>query len=164
MLVTGCMLPVTVSRTNRVITFSEFDQPSSAILSSRARSATAQGVVLISIIKQLETLLQTTLIPVTRSIGISSLLKLGYSHMVRTGFKQRPELLYGKETFAMLENFLQQKDPMVDSVDLKFNKNQVGRLHVPYFEMIQPEPPTVRWNLTKYKRKYKIASKPDPVV
>ena len=130
-----------------------------------ARSATAQGVVLISIIKQLETLLQTTLIPANRSIGISSLLKLGYNQMVRkTGFKQRPELLYGKETLAMLENFLQQKDPMVDSVDLKFNKNQVGRLHVPYFEMIQPEPPTVRWNLTKYKRKYKIASKPDPEV
>ena len=120
---------------------------------------------MISIIKQLETLLQTTLIPANRSIGISSLLKLGYNQMVRkTGFKQRPELLYGKETLAMLENFLQQKDPMVDSVDLKFNKNQVGRLHVPYFEMIQPEPPTVRWNLTKYKRKYKIASKPDPEV
>ena len=47
----------------------------------------------------------------------------------------------------MLENFLQQKDPMVDSVDLKYNKNRVDHMHIPYFDMVQPEPLVVKRNL-----------------
>ena len=31
-------------------------------------------------------------------------------------------LLYGKETIAMMENFLKEKDPIVDSVDLKYTR------------------------------------------
>ena len=116
-LVTGCMLPVTISKKSSATHFGEFHHPSSAIVSKRARSAAAQGVVLIYIIRQLEMLLQVNLIPATRSIGISSLLKLGYNDMhKKTGFKQRPELLYGKETIAMMENFLKEKDPIVDSL------------------------------------------------
>ena len=145
--------------------FSEFHHPSSAIVSKRARSAAAQGVVLIYIIRQLEMLLQVTLIPATRSIGISSLLKLGYNDMhKKTGFKQRPELLYGKETIAMMENFLKEKDPIVDSVDLKYNKNQVDHAHISYFDMVQPAPYAVKRNLINYKKKHKISSTTDRVV
>lgn len=164
-LVTGCMLPVTISKKSTVTHFCEFDQPSSAILSKRAKSAAAQGVVLIYIIRQLEMLLQTSLIPATRSIGISSLLNLGYNNMhKKTGFKQRPELLYGKETVTMMENCLKQKDPMVDSVDLKYNKNRVEHMHIPYFGMVQPEPFAVKRNLVNYKRTNKISTKTEQVV
>ena len=164
-LVTGCMLPVTISKKSSATHFSEFHHPSSAIASKRARSAAAQGVVLIYIIRQLEMLLQVTLIPATRSIGISSLLKLGYNDMhKKTGFKQRPELLYGKETIAMMENFLKEKDPIVDSVDLKYNKNQVDHAHISYFDMVQPEPYAVKRNLINYKKKHKISSTTDRVV
>ena len=48
-LVTGCMLPVTISKKSSATHFSEFHHPSSAIASKRARSAAAQGVVLIYI-------------------------------------------------------------------------------------------------------------------
>ena len=156
-LVTGCMLPVTISKRSSATHFSEFHHPSSAIVSKRARSAAAQGVVLIYIIRQLEMLLQVTLIPATRSIGISSLLKLGYNDMhKKTGFKQRPELLYGKETIAMMENFLKEKDPIVDSVDLKYNKNQVDHAHISYFDMVQPAPYAVKRNLINYKKNTKF--------
>ena len=77
--------------------------------------------------------------------------------------KQRPELLYGKETIAMMENFLKEKDPMVDSVDLKYNKNQVEHAHISYFDMVQPEPYAVKRNLINYKKKHKISSTTDRV-
>ena len=82
----------------------------------------------------------------------------------KTGFKQRPELLYGKETIAMMDFFLKEKDPIVDSVDLKYNKNQVDHAHISYFDMVQPEPYAVKRNLINYKKKHKISSTTDRVV
>ena len=52
-----------------------------------------------------------------------------------------------KETIAMLENLLKQTDPMVDRVDLKYSKNRVDHMHIPYFDMVQPEPLVVKRNL-----------------
>ena len=73
-------------------------------------------------------------------------------------------LLYGKETIAMMENFLKEKDPIVDSVDLKYNKNQVDHAHISYFDMVQPAPYAVKRNLINYKKKRKISSTTDRVV
>ena len=63
-----------------------------------------------------------------------------------------------------MEKFLKEKDPIVDSVDLKYNKNQVDHAHISYFDMVQPEPYAVKRNLISYKKKHKISSTTDRVV
>jgi len=91
-----------------VTVFCDFNDTSAVIQSSRARSATAQAVVLNAIVQQLAAYTQHDIIPVSKISRVPSLQRLGYSQMRgKTGYKQRPQMLNNDLTLRVLEDFLQ---------------------------------------------------------
>lgn len=74
------------------------------------------------------------------------------------GFWKKPGLdkdlscCTAKKQLLCWRTFCNKQDPMVDSVDLKYNKNRVDHMHIPYFDMVQPEPLVVKRNLSNSRR------------
>ena len=159
LLTTGKQVPVTVSKKQGVTVFCDFNDKSAIIQSSRARSATAQAVVLNAIVQQLAAYTQHDIIPVSKMSRVPSLQRLGYSQMRgKTGYKQRPQMLNNDLTLRVLEDFLQQGgDPGLDAIVIsKENLDKADLIDIPYIEMEQPTPMRVFWNKKVFKKKYKI--------
>ena len=156
---TGKQVPVTISKHQGVTVFCDINDTSAVIQSSRAKSATAQAVVLNAIIQQLAAYTQQKLIPVSKMHRVPSLQRLGYSHMRgKTGYKQRPQMMNNDLTLRIIEEFLQQgKDPGLDSLVVsQHHLDHADQIDIPYLEMEQPSPMRVFWNKKVFKKKYKI--------
>ena len=106
-LVTGADIPVTISRKGSVVHWVDFRSPKAIILPKRARSASAQGVILAAIVQQLEQAMVMKMFPIPKKIGIKTLSHLGhYDLQKRTGFIRRPQLLHPKMTIEVVDKYL----------------------------------------------------------
>ena len=106
-LVTGADIPVTISRKGSVVHWVDFRSPKAIILPKRARSASAQGVILAAIVQQLEQAMVMKMFPIPKKIGIKTLSHLGhYDLQKRTGFIGRPQLLHPKMTIEVVDKYL----------------------------------------------------------
>ena len=107
-----------MSKKQGLTLYCDFNDTSAIIQSTRARSATAQAVILNAIVQQLAVYTQHDLIPVSKLFRVPSLLRLGYSQMLgKTGYKPRPEMWNNALTLQVLEEFFQRGgNPGHDSI------------------------------------------------
>ncbi len=159
LITTGKQVPVTISKKNGMTVYCDADDSMAIIQSNRAKSATAQAVVLNSIIQQLSVYVQHELIPVSKLFRVPSLMRLGYSQMRgKTGYKQRPEMWNNALTLQVLEDFLQQGgNPGHDPIRIPEKYLvQSHKVDIPYIIMEQPKPWKVDSNQRAFKKRHKI--------
>ena len=156
---TGKQVPITISKKNGMTEFCDVNDSKAVIQSNRARSATAQAVVLNAILQQLATYVQHEIIPVSKLFRVPSLMRLGYSQMRgKTGYKQRPEMWNNALTLQVLEEFLQQGgNPGQDQMKIPNKYLTLARkVKIPYVIMEQPRPWKVDSNQRVFKKMHKI--------
>ena len=156
---TGKQVPITISKKNGMTEFCDVNDSKAVIQSNRARSATAQAVVLNAILQQLATYVQHEIIPVSKLFRVPSLMRLGYSQMRgKTGYKQRPEMWNNALTLQVLEEFLQQGgNPGQDQMKIPNKYLTLARkVEIPYVIMEQPRPWKVDSNQRVFKKMHEI--------
>ena len=103
----GAQLPVTVCRKGSRLVWEHFDSASAHLQPKRSRAAIAQGVVLDSIVKQLEKALGMKFWVIKKKTGIKTLSHLGQSFLQkRTGYIRRPTMLHADLTVELVDRFL----------------------------------------------------------
>ena len=108
-IVMGKQLPVTVCHKGSRLVWEHFDSASAHLQPKRSRAAIAQGVVLDSIVKQIEKAIGIKLWFVKKKTGIKSLSHLGQSFLQkRTGYMRRPTMLHADLTVELVDRFLHQ--------------------------------------------------------
>ena len=106
-IVMGAQLPVTVCRKGSRLVWEHFDSASAHLQPKRSRAAIAQGVVLDSIVKQLEKALGMKFWVIRKKTGIKTLSHLGQSFLQkRTGYIRRPTMLHADLTVELVDRFL----------------------------------------------------------
>ena len=108
-IVMGQQLPVTVCRRGSRLIWEHFDSASAHLQPKRSRAAIAQGVVLDSIVKQIEKALGIKLWCAKKKTGIKTLSHLGQSFLQkRPGYLRRPSMLHADLTVELVDRFLHQ--------------------------------------------------------
>jgi len=106
-IVMGAQLPVTVCRKGSRLVWEHFDSASAHLQPKRSRAAIAQGVVLDSIVKQIEKALGLKFWTMKKKTGIKTLSHLGQSFLQkRTGYIRRPSMLHADLTIELVDRFL----------------------------------------------------------
>ena len=106
-IVMGYQLPVTVCRKGSRLVWEHFDSASAHLQPKRSRAAIAQGVVLDSIVKQIEKAFDTKFWYAKKKTGIKTLSHLGQSFLQkRTGYLRRPTMLHAGLTVDLVDRFL----------------------------------------------------------
>ena len=106
-IVMGAQLPVTVCRKGSRLVWEHFDSASAHLQPKRSRAAIAQGVVLDSIVKQIEKALGIKFWTMKKKTGIQTLSHLGQSFLQkRTGYIRRPSMLHADLTIELVDRFL----------------------------------------------------------
>lgn len=103
----GAQLPVTVCRKGSRLVWGHFDSASAHLQPKRSRAAIAQGVVLDSIVKQIEKAFGMKFWTMRKKTGIKTLSHLGQSFLQkRTGYIRRPSMLHADLTIELVDRFL----------------------------------------------------------
>ena len=106
-IVMGHQLPVTVCRKGSRLVWEHFDSASAHLQPRRSRAAIAQGVVLDSIVKQIEKAFDQQFWCARKKTGIKTLSHLGQSFLQkRTGYLRRPTMLHADLTVELVDRFL----------------------------------------------------------
>ena len=103
----GAQLPVTVCRKGSRLVWGHFDSASAHLQPKRSRAAIAQGVVLDSIVKQIEKAFGMKFWTMRKKTGIKTLSHLGQSFLQkRTGYIRRPSMLHADLTIELVDRLL----------------------------------------------------------